>query len=715
MAALALILIWAIPTQAQTFAGEALPDALEGTLGPSATMDPAPASGGLAPRLPADTIDPPPTEPPPAADTIDPALWVDPDTVPGRFHGLARLVPDLDTIPGVDQEALAEAVERAAREPDPFPRFPDGAPADARTGTWEWDREALLEVRALSLEELLRQVPGLITLRTGDYGNPTAATAFGLEGGRVRVFMDGLELAPMESGVVDLAQVPLAGLDRVRVERHAGELRVELRSLESTEPDPYTFIQAGTGDLSTDFFRGAFTHPQALGGQLSLGLERLATRGTNRQEPGSQLGMGIRYSIHRGERTAISAEYRRSSVDRYEGLFEAVEGPQELSRTDWTLRGRHRLTEWAVGEVFAGSVGFGDGDEDGDAAAAGGTLAALSDLQRRQLGARIGLGGDRLWGSVGARRQSGDGWPSSRMEASGGVNTWLGGADFRLEREGWRHADGAATVRGRVWSAPFYGISFFAQAEDGRRGVPFVPEPPPADDDDEDDDGTGEGNGEGVALPQAGVALQTDDDEDEAALEPRAPAFTERTGLRMGGEFTRGGLHLMAAYLYVDADSLHPLGLPPEGEAVVPGGETSGVEVAGRLPLLLMEGLALEGTYTEWVQGPLYRYMPQRTWSTRLTYQNDFLETRNLEVWADVGAHGRGAMEVPALAPEEEAQLQAVPSALEWSFRLQVRVQSVRAFVHWDNLTIRTDNQDFPGRALPGARATWGIRWTMWN
>lgn len=679
----------------------------------------APAHG-LVQEPPADTIEP---QEPAAADTIDPEQWRDPQAEPPYLHGLARLVPSLEDIPGIDAEMVARAAERVAREPDPFPQLPEAAPGDARTGVWEWDREALLAVRALTLEELLRQVPGVTTLRTGDYGNPSAATAFGLEGGRVRVLMDGVELAPMESGVVDLAQVPLAGLDRVRVERHLGELRVELQTLEITEPDPYTFVQAGTGDLSTDFFRGAFAHPQALGGQVTFGLERLATRGTGREEPGTQLGMGIRYSVHPWEGGSLSAEFRRGSVDRYEGIFEAMDGLQtglnELSRTDWIVRGRHELTEGAVAEVFAGTVSFGGWDEEelGLDEEDGGARA-LSELQRRQVGARFGVEGDWYWGRAGVRRQTGDGWPSSRMELEVGARSRLGGADVTVEREGWRRAGDAVTARGRAWTERVYGVSLFAQVEDGRRGVPFVPDPPPPDDPedpDEDNDEDEENDGAFAAGTSAGeVAPQPEPDEEEPETS-RVPRFTERTGLRVGGEFARGALTVSAAYLHVDADSLHPLGLPPEGDAVVPAGATSGLEVSGSVPLPVMDGLGLQGTYTEWVDGPLFRYMPSRSWSARLTYHNVFLETRNLELWTDVGAHGRDAMEVPAPGVGNEELLEPVPSALEWSFRLQVRVQSVRAFVHWENLTVRTDNEDFPGRALPGGRAAWGIRWTMWN
>jgi hypothetical protein len=42
-------------------------------------------------------------------------------------------------------------------------------------------------------------------------------------------------------------------------------------------------------------------------------------------------------------------------------------------------------------------------------------------------------------------------------------------------------------------------------------------------------------------------------------------------------------------------------------------------------------------------------------------------------------------------------------------------VVTVRIFIRWDNLSIRTNNQDIPGRVLPRTRAMYGVRWTLRN
>ena len=56
-----------------------------------------------------------------------------------------------------------------------------------------------------------------------------------------------------------------------------------------------------------------------------------------------------------------------------------------------------------------------------------------------------------------------------------------------------------------------------------------------------------------------------------------------------------------------------------------------------------------------------------------------------------------------------------VPFYQSWHGFVQVRVQMFRIFVSWENVTIRRNNQDFPGRVLPITRATYGVRWSLFD
>ena len=116
------------------------------------------------------------------------------------------------------------------------------------------------------------------------------------------------------------------------------------------------------------------------------------------------------------------------------------------------------------------------------------------------------------------------------------------------------------------------------------------------------------------------------------------------------------------------------------------------------------------------------RYLPRQSYQASLNFHDTFRPTGNLELWFDLGVRGRDAMAVPF--PEEvpigdEGETRWVPTTVpfyqNWFVRLQVRIVTVRAFIMWENFTVRDQNQDFPGRILPATRSMYGVRWTMWN
>jgi hypothetical protein len=92
------------------------------------------------------------------------------------------------------------------------------------------------------------------------------------------------------------------------------------------------------------------------------------------------------------------------------------------------------------------------------------------------------------------------------------------------------------------------------------------------------------------------------------------------------------------------------------------------------------------------------------------------METGNLEVFFDLGVHGRDPMVMPFREDVEGVVAPAsVPFYQNWFVRLQIRIVTVRAFIMWENFTIRQRNQDFPGRILPATRSIYGVRWTLRN
>lgn len=550
-------------------------------------------------------------------------------------------------------------------------------------GVWAWDHDAIMASGATNLAELVANVPGVVTLRGGDYGTPLSVTAFGVGGGRVRVIRDGFEVVPVEGSEANLAQVGLGGIGNVRLERQPGELVIRMESLRYDDARPYSLVEAGTGDFDTNFFRGTFADPTSLGGSVALALERVDTRGPKGAEPGSNSGSWLRYELHRGDGAGLAVDFRRMGT-----ATEVTDYPSKASRTDWTVRGRARLFEGLTGEAYWGR-----------------TTYKLDDPRDTYLteGGRIGQGGVRAaWEHEGVfangswRKFGGGGLPATRVDVSaGGERDALGGVAASLGRADWQ---GTTTTEKRVraWTAPLLGIvSVFGSWESGRYGARTGPLT------------------HTVELDSAQAAAAAAD------TTPPPPLFhvTDRTAKRLGAQLSWRGATLAGAKVSLDADSLLPLGLTMDrGQAPLPGGKRSGWEAWASLPIPILHGLRVEGSYQEWDSA--WSYMPKRIYQGAFVYHNTFLPTGDLELWTSVGVRGHDPMDVRVWAPatdSAEAALASVPFYQSWYLHLQVRVVTVRVFVNWENFAIRRNLQDFPDRVLPITRASYGIRWNLWN
>ncbi len=660
--------------------------------GHAAAQEP-PDSLPPADTVAADSLPPAADSLPPAADSLAPVT----DSLPPEADSLApaadSLAPTPDSL-AAPEDSLLVADSLVAQL---FPPLPDPSRGGWETGVWEWDREALIGNQALSLAQLLDQIPGTIALRGGDFGTPTIVTAFGGGGGRVRLYIDGFEMVPLRAGAPDLAQVGLAGLQHVRVRRSTDGLRVELTSIEVDDPRPYSLLEVGTGDLQTNMLRATFSHPAALGGGLTFTLDRLDTEGTGRREPGATTGGWIRYSRHLGSRLSLRGELRRISASRPSELYT----PGRLGRSDWNVRARANLLPGIGAEIFTGrsSTTAPVDEENPD--------STVASFGRRQTGVRISAEralGERLtvWGTGRRAWMGGDAWPRRTWDVAAGLHSFLGGIEGEWSREEWLGRD--LPLRSlRAWSAPLFGLAFFGETRDGATGVPFrysdprdtIPEIPR------------------LAGPPVSFA-------------------TERRSTRVGARFAWRGLSLGAARVALEQDRLAPFGFPMDSAGVVQdGGERSGVEASAHLPLYF-DGLYAAASYQVWDRdAPDWRYLPEESWNGRLGYHNTFLATGNFEIRTEVGVEGREPMVVPFMASEDLGDEPSegggsatepeapgwitVPYHQSWYFRLQLRVLTFHLFVLTENFTAERELQDFPERFLPGGRSIYGMKWTLWN
>ncbi|HEX6937886.1 MAG TPA: Plug domain-containing protein [Longimicrobiales bacterium] len=564
--------------------------------------------------------------------------------------------PDSLALPK-DSTAAADTLEPV----DVVPRFPRGAAPSWRAGVWEWDRRALLASGAVSLTDLLERIPGIQPLRYGLYASPEAVNAWGLTGGRIEVVLDGFALDPLDAGTFDLSRIELAALERVRVERVAGRVRVELETIAPTDPRPYSRVEAGTGEPdNAKMFRGIFQAPRVLGGPLSLAVDRVDSDGLRRAEPANTFATWLKWARVAGN-AALEFELRRASVDRQRADGSIVDG----SRQDWVLRARGTPFERVTTEAYFGSSSI----DEGLVAAADSMDGMRAKLSGVQAGVRAAFEADRGWSAAAVRLRSHEALPAVEMELAAGLRP-IAPLDVSgtLSWSDWRGAS-AMTYGARAEIGPLLGFRPFAEAAGGRRGVPFL------------------------------------------ARADGGPVLTERTSIRVGGEFQRRGLRLGGAFVEVSADSVPTYGLPfDRGFGLFPGGDATGWELTGRIPLF-WEPLALEGWYARWNAASPWIYLPRETWRAALVYSHSPLPSGNLDILARIEGRHRSEMTVPtgvaATAP--------VPGYTVFDAYLQLRVLTVWAFIGWENIFLTPGVQDFPGRDFPRQRVFYGVKWEFWN
>ncbi|MBM4184972.1 MAG: hypothetical protein FJ207_12285 [Gemmatimonadetes bacterium] len=599
--------------------------------------------------------------------------------IPGAGAQVPVQVPDstavADSLAVPDSVALPDSLQ--VQEPDTvsadtiyynLPSLDVGARPGFATGVWEWDHVAIMTSGANTLSELVAEVPGLIVLLGGDYGTPATMSALGSGAGGVRIVRDGFEVLPLEGGVTDLQRVGLGGIVRVRLERNPGEILLELTSHQYVEGRAYSLVEAGTGQLDTNMFRGLYADPTALRGSLAVALERVDTRSYGQNEGGNRTGTWFRYQLHRGDRMGLALEHRRmgseTQVTSYAG---------SASRTDWTVRARVAVVPGLVAEAYTGRSTHEVDD-----------VRAAYDFEggsRWQHGGRLAATRGALWARAEARLWEND-LLDARLDGSAGMSTERFGVSGHLTRSQWQ-GGGFASHRAAGWLSPLPYVTLFGSFDGGTyaaRQGPVLDERP-------------------TPTPPFAVPV------------PAASTFTatERTALRVGSSVTLFDVTLAAAALRTDTEAHLPLGLELDrGGLPVAGAQRTGVEAWGSLPTP-WRSLRLEGSYQGWDEdGP---YLPKSIYRGAFVFRKTYLESGNFELWWTLGVRGHDPMDVFSTS----GGLVEVPFYQSWYGRIQARILTVRLYLAWENFTIRRNLQNFPGRVLPITRSFFGLHWDLWN
>ena len=237
------------------------------------------------------------------------------DTVPTRVDSTRANAPrppaGRDTLrvplpPRADSVPRGDTTRAAAKPPAdtlkaPLPRT--SLPPILEIGPARiYDRTALYATGSLTLGDLLGRVPGLTEFTTGWLGAPSAVAVLG-DVRRVRVFLDGVELDPLDPrqrGTPAPNDLPILALEEVRIERGADEVRVHARSWRVDRTTPYTRADVATGDQNTNLYRAFFGRRFSHGEALQVAAEQYSTQPIRALPSSDALNLMVRLGLARG-------------------------------------------------------------------------------------------------------------------------------------------------------------------------------------------------------------------------------------------------------------------------------------------------------------------------------------------------------------------------------------------------------------------------------
>lgn len=216
-----------------------------------------------------------------------------------------------------------------------------------------YDRSAIFATGALTLSDLLSRVPGVTELAAGRFIAPTVVASQG-DLRRIRIFLDGLEVDPLDrraQGVAPVNDLPLLSLEEIRIERGAEEVRVYARSWRVDRTTAYTRADIATGDQNTNLYRAFFGRRYAHGEALQISAEQYSTQPDRRLPSSAGLHVMARFGLSRGPWSA-DLFAQRSDRDRAQWV-----GTGSASETLDTIPG------WESRRTTA-YLRFGNGDPD---------------------------------------------------------------------------------------------------------------------------------------------------------------------------------------------------------------------------------------------------------------------------------------------------------------------------------------------------------------
>ena len=192
---------------------------------------------------------------------------------------VARTSAAQDTTVADSITAPADTVPRRPILPVPDVETPAGPLSPGMR--YHFTRSEMVWTSALTLADLLMEIPGVYVARGGFFGQPEYVMYGGRGAASVELFWDGLPLPPVgpDSVYSDLGRFSLSYLRQVDVEVLPGALRIYLVSERHERPEPRSAIRVTSGAFSTAQYAALYQRRWANGLGLNLAGDFMASDG----------------------------------------------------------------------------------------------------------------------------------------------------------------------------------------------------------------------------------------------------------------------------------------------------------------------------------------------------------------------------------------------------------------------------------------------------
>ena len=577
-----------------------------------------------------------------------------------------------------------------------------------------YDRTAMFATGALTLIDLLGRVPGLTEFTAGFLAAPAVIASQG-DLRHIRIFLDGLELDPMDRrarGVAPANDLPLHALEEIRIERGAEEVRVYARSWRIDRTIPYTRADIATGDQNSNLYRAWFGRRYDHGEALQVAAEQYTTQPNSRLPSSDALNLMMRLGITHGPWSA-DAFMERSHRNRgpWSGIgvlsetLDTVPGIETVRSTSYLRLGNGDPDGGRWMQVLASANSYRGSARtstnlSSSLPSATDSLTALSDSVSYESQYLLTGGVNR--GSLqvsGAQRIRVGGHRTSHV-MSGRASASRGPLAVSLFSEGQSYLDPSRT-EGTVRLAFFDRISLIGSGS--RTGAGdfdrLFAEPR-----------TGAVFGETGAFPIGGLGPFVQADTSEvtryrlaARTNSRAEAGVRVRDLWLSvGMLRRGPTTLLAP---AEFDTLYA-----RAAAVRAEGEATGRTISARGRL--WRAINVDAWAVAWDDSTGF-YRPQYQTRSELYIQTNLLDkfpNGNFGLLTSLTHEYRSSSRFPVAVDT----VRMAPGYRTLTFKLEIRVQTAVVSYQFRNL-LQEKYAQVPGYNLPRQTQFYGVRWDFWN